>query len=170
MRALVLTLALLVGCAAVPTDAKRAVATLSEYDALRDAREAMLRKHLARAWREIAIAEHRAALIAAAEGDRVGVDAAMQRLAVTLAALDKAQAVLDGFEAEARATSRGTARMRAALELTLRELERRSAAMEVLGDALEAGAEQLGEIQGRQTAADADRAEARRAAAEREGE
>ncbi|MGB1225310.1 MAG: hypothetical protein ACPHCN_14360 [Mycobacterium sp.] len=171
MRAgLLLVASILAGCAGPGPATRQAVALLGQIDAEDAKREAVLRKQLRNAWRGLALAEHDAALRAQASGDQVALDEALSRLRTTLAQLERADGIIDGFAAEAADSGAQASRLRDALTTTLRELEQRSAAVEQLGDAAAAAAGELGAAKGVRDRARADEAEARRLEAERAAE
>lgn len=155
------------GCAAPGPATRQAVELLGRIDDENAKREAVQRKQLRNAWRALALAEHDAALRAQAAGDQVALDAALARLRVTLAHLERADGVIDGFAAEAAESRAMADKLRGSLTMMLRELERRSAATELLGDAAEAAAGELGAAKATRDRARLIEAEAAKLAEER---
>ncbi len=169
-------LLLMAGCAGPGPEVRRAVVQLGAVEAERGRNAAQVRKHLGAAWLELARHEHRAALVEAAEGG-LEVAEAMAALQRTLAHLDRAREVLDGFaQVDAELQAQGK-QLRDAVSSALQELEERSAAADMLAGASVEAAGALGEYQAsrqreREAQAEANRlAEERRAReAEEEGE
>jgi hypothetical protein len=149
-----LLLAALAGCAAPGPALRHAVSLLGQVDAVSAEREAAMRSALAAAWRELAIAEHDAAL----RSGELSHDIAMQRLRETLAVLDRAREVIDGYAAESAAARDQAASVRASIAAALLELERRSAALDQLAGTAAVAAGRLGQMQGARDRREADAA------------
>lgn len=143
-RAASLAALLLAGCAAPGPAVRHAVALLDQVDAVSEARERALRAALHAAWRDLAIAEHDAALRAT----DLTHDAAMTQLRATLDVLDRAREVIDGYAQESAASRAQARHVRDAVTAALVEMERRSAALDQLSEAASAAAGQLGEMRG----------------------
>lgn len=162
----------LLGCQGVSPVLRQGLERLEQGEAHRNEREAVLRKLLGSAWRELAETEAARGLETDAKDGLTTAEAA-KRLKKALDQIDRAQGILRGFESEAAGSSRDAANLRSAIAGALRELEERSAATEALGDAMEQAAGQVGRIQAEREKRKAAEAEARRLEAEaaaREGE
>lgn len=164
-----LALLLLPACGGVSPVVRQSLDRLEQSGAHSAEREAVLRRLVGQAWRLLAEMEAREGLREDAADD-LTTDEAMARLRAALQAIDRGDAILDGYKAEADAQALAEGRLRAAMAGALREMEERSAATEQLGDALEAAAGAAGQIQATRERRKAAEAEARRLEAERAAE